>query len=310
MGLGCRVVYVVDGPTPWFGLDIYDVVARLRSDETPIWPPGAEKTAPEILVEICKRALHPDPLQRHANGGELATAIADWLEGAQRRERAMELVHQADQLQTGREGLKAEQAEARERERIRFLHAALTQDPRLPEAHSRLTDYYLGLHKASEAKGATQEARRWEDLIRVHDDGRNADYLDGEGRVTLVTEPEGARLTLCRLEYGPDGPEEIDLEDLGSARSETDDCRWVLTSFGSKPMAITRRDTRCLWLDKGAGRGFVRAILRPHRSLCFHWERSKRMNATFPPVGSLAGPITRFSMRRFPVVGIGATGWW
>ncbi|MEZ4447506.1 MAG: bifunctional serine/threonine-protein kinase/formylglycine-generating enzyme family protein [Polyangiaceae bacterium] len=98
-----------------------------------------------------------------------------------------------------------DQAEALERtasvqvvEWQQVLRSALNEVPDLPAANRRLADYYRHrLERAQDHRDAGEIARA-EALLRAHDDGTYADYLQGGGRLTLRTEPAGATVTLHR----------------------------------------------------------------------------------------------------------------
>lgn len=164
---------------------------------------------PKDLEAICLKACAIAPHDRFENGGEMA-ALRDWLDGAQRRERAMKLVDGAEALRrrmvrqqeevrrlreegdalladlpddADEEALapgweKQDAARALEREidglRVEFiqhLRAALTHAPELPEAQGRLADLYRARHAAAEKAGDHEAAAEMELYLRAHDDG-------------------------------------------------------------------------------------------------------------------------------------------
>jgi serine/threonine-protein kinase len=189
------------------------------------------------LAAICGRAMAREPTDRYPNAGELAAAIEAFLDGAQRRERAVAELEKAltrgpeiAGLRDRAEALRAEakallgpvrpfdpveaklpgweredEAERLEREAalretgwIQEVHGALAIDPDLPEAHSALAKHYR--EKLIEAERARRpaDAARAEVLVRAHERGRRSAFLSGSGMLTLVTEPAGANVTLYR----------------------------------------------------------------------------------------------------------------
>ncbi|MEZ4322014.1 MAG: SUMF1/EgtB/PvdO family nonheme iron enzyme [Myxococcota bacterium] len=190
------------------------------------------------LEAICMRALEERQRDRYATAGELASELAAWLDGAQKRARALEVVAQAralgPQIQERQsmatvlrsdakrlmEGVdradpeeqkwpsweKEDEADRLEREArqlrnelIQKLQGALTHAPDLREAHVLLADQYQAQHAQAEADGDMVRAESVLPYLRTHDvAGRYTRYLRGEGAVTLVTDPPGAIVDLYR----------------------------------------------------------------------------------------------------------------
>ena len=198
---------------------------------------GEGRPIPEPLWELCQRCLMFAVGERPRDAGEVAAAVGEWLDGARRREAALAQVavadelgprvaaereeaatlrHQAETLLASLSPLApAEQkrpawlledrarelereAELHEIARLQALRAALSQDPELPEAHARLADHHRQEHQAAEARGDTRAAAQAEALLRAHDRGRHAAWLQGTARLSLETEPRGAFVTLHR----------------------------------------------------------------------------------------------------------------
>ncbi|MBW1877258.1 MAG: SUMF1/EgtB/PvdO family nonheme iron enzyme [Deltaproteobacteria bacterium] len=95
--------------------------------------------------------------------------------------------------------------------RNEFLYAALTHAPDLVEAHARLAQHFQGLH--AQAEGVREEAAtaRLEAVLRTHVEkleeldpeasevARLRAYLEGQGALSLVTDPPGAKVDLHRF---------------------------------------------------------------------------------------------------------------
>ncbi|MEZ4240613.1 MAG: SUMF1/EgtB/PvdO family nonheme iron enzyme [Myxococcota bacterium] len=81
------------------------------------------------------------------------------------------------------------------------LRAALTLSPGLPDAHAALADRLRAQHQAAEAAGDRRAARQLETRLRAHAlalphahaaRASHLAWLQGDGAVTLLTEPPGA----------------------------------------------------------------------------------------------------------------------
>ncbi|APR75850.1 serine/threonine protein kinase [Minicystis rosea] len=81
---------------------------------------------------------------------------------------------------------------------IQGVHGALALDPELPEALSALADHYRDKLAEAERARRHDDAARAEALLRAHDRGRHAAFLSGKGALTVVTDPPGARVLLER----------------------------------------------------------------------------------------------------------------
>lgn len=232
--LGALLLQILTGRPPDVGPRFWEpspsVREQIRSlDDDPQVPPD--------LAAICRRAMAEDPALRHPDAGALAAEIRAFLDGAQRREQALAALEQAGARAAALAGLReraaGKLAEARralvavkpsdpvehkaagweledeaerlarelalgEAEWIQLVHAALAEDPALPEAHAALADHYRGKLAEAELAGKAADAVRFEVLLRAHDDGRHAAFLRGDGAVTLVTDPPGAEVIAQR----------------------------------------------------------------------------------------------------------------
>ena len=227
--------------TLWEGGETRELAPAVVPPRTHL--PGAD-LAP--LGEICERALQPEPCQRFANAGQLAAAVGGWLDGVQRRQQALAVVADAQALTPRTEDLaervltlrrEAEMLlegvpshapedqkapawklldQARDLElevdllsvtRDQLLHAALTHEPDLPEAHAALAAHFRAQHIAAEAERRLDDAVRLGIRLRTHAEALPEDhpdrrsllsYLKGDGVLTLRTRPEGAEVFAAR----------------------------------------------------------------------------------------------------------------
>jgi serine/threonine protein kinase/formylglycine-generating enzyme required for sulfatase activity len=197
------------------------------------------RRVPEVLRRICLRATDADPLRRFDDARALARAVERWLEGAERRDQALEMVAKADALrpelarmrhkrhqlatlaaqwldrvpperpvaekrrawvwETDAAAVGAE-IERTELQYVELLVSALQQVPNLAEARSRLARFYRDAHAKAEEQGDTREAARMEARLRSFDDGTHAEWLSGDGSLSIVTDPAGATARLFRFE--------------------------------------------------------------------------------------------------------------
>lgn len=202
-------------------------------------PPDPLPTSiPAGLGAVCERAMSRDPKDRYPEAAALGEALRAWLDGAEREERALEIVRRADALQPDVElALKASERLAREAralleelspaapvsakaagwalqdraeeerlradligtERLQLLRSALNEMPGLHDTHERLAYVYHFCHARAERLGDVRETAQYAKLLRDHDRGQYAEYLDGTGAITIRTRPAGARATLYRF---------------------------------------------------------------------------------------------------------------
>lgn len=191
---------------------------------------------PHGLDLICARALARRAELRFADAKSLGRALGDWLDGVFRRERALVRVGEARALEPqiaalrrSAESLQAaarralvgvtpatplsvkreawsleEQADAVMRQAERFevqrfqaLKGALEVDPDLDEAHAALAAYHQAEHRRAELLGDVRATEAHILDLRQHDRASvYASYIEGSGRLTLVTDPAGARVYL------------------------------------------------------------------------------------------------------------------
>ncbi|MEZ4296475.1 MAG: bifunctional serine/threonine-protein kinase/formylglycine-generating enzyme family protein [Polyangiaceae bacterium] len=192
---------------------------------------------PRELAALCMRAMSRAQEDRYADAAEMAAEVRNWLDGAYKRDRAFSLVEEArgiapklERLQERARDLdrqardllgqlpsyapssaKAEawslqdraaqlrrEAAVEEVGWFQTLRSALNEVPDLAEAHELLADYYRARLAAAEEAHETDAAVQYEALLRAHDLGKHAAFLNGHATVSLVTEPEGAVVSLYR----------------------------------------------------------------------------------------------------------------
>jgi serine/threonine-protein kinase len=240
--LGAVLYNILDGRPP------YDHVPRgtlpvLQGPPPPLGKrPSINPRGPVIpdeLKAISERAMARDPANRYENAAALAAALGAWLEGVQRRERAMRVLDEARGLRVSVAALLNEagdleatasrmleqlppsapveskrpvwelqdralalksQAQFTDTRYVQLVRAALTHAGDLEQAHALLADYFQEQHAKAEAARDSPTAASFEILLRDHDDGRFADYLKGDGVLTVDTDPPGASVLLYRYQ--------------------------------------------------------------------------------------------------------------
>lgn len=197
------------------------------------------RRVPAELRALVLAAMSEDPADRPPQAGAFSAELSAWLEGARKRDQALELVAQARATWPTIVERRAAAAESR-REAARTLSqvsaaaavsekrpaweledqaaaaeleaelalvgaqetlgAALNLVPELDEAHRALAELYAEACAQAEARGDTSAAARAEALLRAHDTGAWTEWLEGGGAFSLVTSPPGAEATLYRYE--------------------------------------------------------------------------------------------------------------
>ncbi|MEN0064403.1 MAG: bifunctional serine/threonine-protein kinase/formylglycine-generating enzyme family protein [Myxococcota bacterium] len=194
---------------------------------------------PDDLKELGRRCASATVDERPSNAGPVAEAVQAWLERRNRRAQADAAVAEAEPLRQASTTLAVEaetlrseasaqlgaiptwapieqkreawnledRADAAEREaaeaRARYeqrLRAALEYDPAHQPALDGIADLYRTQLLDAEAASRRSEVARIENLLRHHDGGRHLGWLQGDGALTLLTEPSGATVNLDRFE--------------------------------------------------------------------------------------------------------------
>lgn len=205
--LGAVLYQVLSGRAPYGTESAVKTVRAVRRGPPP--PPDTAGTAlaPPELVAVCQRAMARDPALRHADAQALAQDVADWLDGARRRQRALAEVARADEWVPQAQALRnqaamlrieatarlhgveawdpaerkleawgledraellSRQADLAEVQAEQALHGALTIDPDVPEAHIALARRHRAELAAAELVGDRAAADRAAHLLGLH----------------------------------------------------------------------------------------------------------------------------------------------
>ena len=217
--LGAILYALLAGHPPYDGPDAWPA---LLSGPPPPLVQGDHK-----LRALCALAMSRTPYDRPVDANALADLLQRWLD----EDRAMDIVRGAEALLPRLDdlGLRAaaeaerarallaavpphapaeqkfagwqaeDQAAALRREArlldvefVQRLRGALVQAPELPEAHRSLAARYRHRLLEAEAQGDLDAAAELEALLRAHDRGEHRAWLQGDGRLTLVTNPPAA----------------------------------------------------------------------------------------------------------------------
>ena len=248
--LGAILYHILSGRVPYDG-DHREAVRRLLAGPpAPVgrvvdkaystdlaYDGGGEALVPGVLQMVCERAMSRAAADRYRDAGRLGREISAFLQGARRRERALELVFKAEHLEPEIGRLRARCAqlraeatealdpiqphesadrkapawrlmdEAQEMEReswikdaqaMELLKAALSHVPDLREAHQKLAQRYRERHVSAETRRDAGAAAEAEASLRAHDTGEHEAYLRGTAQLSLQSNPP-ASATLHRF---------------------------------------------------------------------------------------------------------------
>jgi serine/threonine protein kinase/formylglycine-generating enzyme required for sulfatase activity len=231
--LGAVLYYLLTGEAPFRGT-LAEVLAAILHGP-PVRVRDAGVRAPEELCAVCERAMAREIGDRYESAEAMAAEVVAWLDGARRREQALAIVDRVRRvepviatLRARRGALEADarrlledvkpfeaverkapawalsdeaarlgrEIALRETEWLEGMHGALSVEPELLEAHAVLSDHYKDRLLEAERASRGEDAIRFEALLHAHDRGRYASLIRGEGALTLVTDPPGARVSL------------------------------------------------------------------------------------------------------------------
>lgn len=243
--LGAMLYELLSGRAPYEGTDPRAVLHQVLAgpplpvgQATPTMTIGlysidaeqvAAKTGPALpaeLVNACARAMARDPSERFQTAPELAAEIEAWLDGARRREQALEVtrraldgVAEAEALVARAVELRAESAalldgiepwrseedkapgwtkakEAEEAEQAasfkqlevdQGLYGALQVAPDLVEAHAALAERYRQRHADAEASRDRKEMSRAQVRVRGHIAALPEDHVTRQACATYLS---------------------------------------------------------------------------------------------------------------------------
>ncbi len=191
---------------------------------------------PPDLAAICRRATALEAGARYADAGALSAEIGAQLEGARRRERALSALAAAREKgdALANERAAAEQARSSAQRALVGIRPRIPsrRSSRLGSGGPRREERARGRaardrvdrgrpgragHRSRAARGARRarrllspqahrrragrqaaDAARFLVMLRAHDRGEHAAFLRGDGAISLITDPPGARVTIHR----------------------------------------------------------------------------------------------------------------
>ncbi|MSP73703.1 MAG: hypothetical protein EXR76_16340 [Myxococcales bacterium] len=126
--LGAMLFEVLTGQVPLQPSSLGFMVPRPAPSPRVVVSPN-HPPLPDELVAVCERALAFDPGDRYAHAGEMAVALAAWLDGAQRRAQAEVAVSQSRARLVDLTGLRAKVVErALDARQVEQSNARLASD--------------------------------------------------------------------------------------------------------------------------------------------------------------------------------------
>jgi len=212
--LGSILYEILTGEAPYDDDDSYEVLARVLAGP----PPAVRSTRrllPPELVATCERAMAREQADRFASAHDLAAEIEAWLDGARKREQALQiteraltavddasaLIARADALEAEGDTLLAaldtwqpeedktpgwakqdaaaalrQEAERKQLAVDQGLHGALRVAPDLPEAHAALAERYRARHAQAESQRHPDAVARAQTLVQFHADALPDDH--------------------------------------------------------------------------------------------------------------------------------------
>lgn len=238
--LGCVLFMVLTGRAPFIGQP-QSILRQVLSGPPPRVSAVVARDHPTVdpaLAALVEAATDPDPARRPPDALSFALRLRAWLDGSERRSRALALVREArmqwpavshrrkqaaELRQTARQLLDGvqsydpvsrkapawsleERAEELELEAARaeaeFLHtarSALQLAADLPEARELLADHARDRLVAAEARSDHLAAALHATDLQTYDNGRYGAFLRGDGALSLSTSPRGATVEAFRF---------------------------------------------------------------------------------------------------------------
>ncbi len=253
--LGAVLYHLLSGNPPYIGKGHEVLAKILLGERPPLVQTGLQGSSlPSELVEIAYRAMSPSIHDRTGSAAQMANDVVAWLDGVRRREQALERLDQARAIEPLIKASRGAAEAAKERARalsgdvrafdpiekkrpiwaledeaaherreaalaearwLESVHGALSIDAGLPEAHAALADHYRDKMEDAERHHRDDDAARFEALLIAHDRGKYAAFLKGDGAVSLVTDPPGARVIADRYTMNDRRLSPVFFRDLG-----------------------------------------------------------------------------------------------
>ncbi|MEK6606192.1 MAG: bifunctional serine/threonine-protein kinase/formylglycine-generating enzyme family protein [Myxococcota bacterium] len=236
--LGVILYEVLVGARLFGDLPTWEILRlTVQRDMEPPSRRAAGRAVPEEIERVAMRALARDRAARFPTATAMGEAIRAFLEGAERqrladertvlaREAAAEHARLADRARRARAEVRRAAAAVRPHEPIEVKRrlwavereaetadlardAALARTEELCEqalgfsaghagARACLAGLYAELHAQAESARDRRLSAHYERLVRRHDDGAYAGYLEGTARLHVESDPPGARVLAYR----------------------------------------------------------------------------------------------------------------
>ncbi|MEC7987672.1 MAG: protein kinase [Myxococcota bacterium] len=111
--LGSTLYHILRGAPPFRGTEWSIMSSKCTGDPVSVREPAYQHQSPrplaDELVNACEKAMTRLPENRFQHVSELADAIEEWLEGLQRRDKALQILDRVQELEEKRTQLKAVQ---------------------------------------------------------------------------------------------------------------------------------------------------------------------------------------------------------
>ena len=218
--LGCVLYEIITGKM------IRKGSAKEALEQIKIPCPTLETNRPidEALQEIYQRCVDPEKTKRFQHAGELLLHFQRWLEGENKRQKALlclekakkdfqswlalqnDLLRLSETIQHNKSAIKTWapisvkeelwqledqhkalvlQRELLQSNSIEALHSALHHDPDLDDAHIELARIYHHKHILAIQEKNTTESTIARELLKIHDRGEFTEYLKGIGTIEI-----------------------------------------------------------------------------------------------------------------------------
>lgn len=236
--LGAVLYFLLSGKNPYLGHSSKEILDAVLAGPPKAIKEATDLPLPPELCLLCEKAMQRNIADRYPHAGVFWNELVAWLDGVRLRDQALEALEQARQYEPEVARLRSEETNALKKARslqneirpydpiekklpawdfeddakqagqqaalaetkwLEAVHGALSIDRSLPEAHALLADHYRERLVEAELDHRDQDAARAEELLRIHDRGKHAAFLRGDGRLTLLTDPPGAEVFVDRF---------------------------------------------------------------------------------------------------------------